>query len=105
MTRLLGLGATNADVGQGSDRDRAVMADAEGNECDVPLVCQQNGLSAKDEFPVGDAEFRPGSGYGPLWIRDAHRCGRPECSLRSCRRTWWSAIAASSADAVSDISR
>ncbi|WUW22453.1 VOC family protein [Streptomyces sp. NBC_01463] len=32
VTRLLGLGATHADVGQGSDRSWVVMADPEGNE-------------------------------------------------------------------------
>ncbi|MFJ2645191.1 VOC family protein [Streptomyces sp. NPDC087420] len=32
VTRLLGLGATRADVGQGSDRSWVVMADPEGNE-------------------------------------------------------------------------
>jgi glyoxalase superfamily protein len=32
VTRLLGLGATKTDVGQGSDRDWEVMADPEGNE-------------------------------------------------------------------------
>ncbi len=37
VTRLLGLGATKADVGQGSDRNRVVMADPEGNEfCVLP---------------------------------------------------------------------
>lgn len=32
VIRLLGLGATRADVGQGPDRSWAVMADPEGNE-------------------------------------------------------------------------
>ncbi|MEU6841447.1 VOC family protein [Streptomyces sp. NPDC046716] len=32
VTRLLGLGATKADVGQGSGRSWVVMADPEGNE-------------------------------------------------------------------------
>ncbi|MDV5149038.1 VOC family protein [Streptomyces sp. SBC-4] len=32
VTRLLGLGATKADVGQGPDRSWVVMADPEGNE-------------------------------------------------------------------------
>lgn len=32
VTRLLGLGATRVDVGQGSDRNWVVMADPEGNE-------------------------------------------------------------------------
>ncbi|RKN33969.1 VOC family protein [Micromonospora musae] len=32
VTRLLGLGATRADVGQGADRSWVVMADPEGNE-------------------------------------------------------------------------
>lgn len=32
VTRLLGLGATRADVGQGPDRGWVVMADPEGNE-------------------------------------------------------------------------
>ncbi|MET9774328.1 VOC family protein [Streptomyces sp. NPDC006367] len=32
VTRLLGLGATRADVGQGLDRSWVVMADPEGNE-------------------------------------------------------------------------
>lgn len=32
VTRLLGLGATRTDVGQGSDRNWEVMADPEGNE-------------------------------------------------------------------------
>jgi hypothetical protein len=32
VTRLLGLGATTADVGQGPDRKWVVMADPEGNE-------------------------------------------------------------------------
>ncbi|MER5487257.1 VOC family protein [Streptomyces sp. NPDC002812] len=32
VTRLLGLGATRADVGQGPDRSWVVMADPEGNE-------------------------------------------------------------------------
>lgn len=43
-TRLLGLGATTADVGQGADRDWVVMADPEGNEFDVlrTLAPQQN---------------------------------------------------------------
>ncbi|QCX74693.1 Glyoxalase-like domain protein [Streptomyces sp. YIM 121038] len=35
VTRLLGLGATRADVGQGPDRNWVVMADPEGNEFDV----------------------------------------------------------------------
>ncbi|MEV0199368.1 VOC family protein [Nonomuraea sp. NPDC050691] len=32
VTRLLGLGATQTDVGQGPDRSWVVMADPEGNE-------------------------------------------------------------------------
>ncbi|TDD15295.1 VOC family protein [Nonomuraea diastatica] len=32
VTRLLGLGATKTDVGQGPDRSRVVMADPESNE-------------------------------------------------------------------------
>ena len=32
VTRLLGLGATRADVGQGADSSWVVMADPEGNE-------------------------------------------------------------------------
>lgn len=32
VSRLLGLGATRADVGQGPDRSWVVMADPEGNE-------------------------------------------------------------------------
>nr|WP_235614657.1 VOC family protein [Streptomyces ambofaciens] len=32
VSRLLGLGATRADVGQGADRNWVVMADPEGNE-------------------------------------------------------------------------
>ncbi|GGZ58668.1 MULTISPECIES: VOC family protein [Streptomyces rochei group] len=32
VTRLLGLGATKRDVGQGPDRNWVVMADPEGNE-------------------------------------------------------------------------
>lgn len=32
VTRLLGLGATTVDVGQGADRSWVVMADPEGNE-------------------------------------------------------------------------
>ncbi|MFC1406273.1 MULTISPECIES: VOC family protein [Streptacidiphilus] len=32
VTRLIGLGATRADVGQGPDRSWVVMADPEGNE-------------------------------------------------------------------------
>ncbi|MFI6990300.1 VOC family protein [Nonomuraea wenchangensis] len=32
VTRLLGLGATKSDVGQGPDRSWVVMADPEGNE-------------------------------------------------------------------------
>ncbi|MFG2303787.1 VOC family protein [Actinacidiphila glaucinigra] len=35
VTRLLGLGATRTDVGQGPDRGWVVMADPEGNEFDV----------------------------------------------------------------------
>ncbi|MGW7260342.1 VOC family protein [Streptomyces sp. NPDC054834] len=35
VTRLLGLGATKTNVGQGSDRSWVVMADPEGNEFDV----------------------------------------------------------------------
>lgn len=35
VTRLLGLGATTVDVGQGPDRSWVVMADPEGNEFDV----------------------------------------------------------------------
>ncbi|MFE6039872.1 VOC family protein [Streptomyces sp. NPDC056452] len=35
VTRLLGLGATRVDVGQGPDRSWVVMADPEGNEFDV----------------------------------------------------------------------
>ncbi|MYX38501.1 MULTISPECIES: VOC family protein [unclassified Streptomyces] len=35
VTRLLGLGATRTDVGQGPDRSWVVMADPEGNEFDV----------------------------------------------------------------------
>ncbi|MFI2105466.1 VOC family protein [Isoptericola sp. NPDC019693] len=35
VARLLDLGATRADVGQGADRTWVVMADPEGNEFDV----------------------------------------------------------------------
>ncbi|MEW2704363.1 VOC family protein [Streptomyces koyangensis] len=35
VTRLLGLGATRKDVGQGPGRSWVVMADPEGNEFDV----------------------------------------------------------------------
>ncbi|WP_405946027.1 VOC family protein [Streptomyces prunicolor] len=35
VTRLLALGATTTDVGQGSDRNWVVRADPEGNEFDV----------------------------------------------------------------------
>ena len=35
VARLLGLGATRVDVGQGPDRSWVVMADPEGNEFDV----------------------------------------------------------------------
>ncbi|MFD5652060.1 MULTISPECIES: VOC family protein [unclassified Streptomyces] len=35
VTRLLALGATRVDVGQGSGRSWVVMADPEGNEFDV----------------------------------------------------------------------
>ncbi|MFE7332119.1 VOC family protein [Streptomyces sp. NPDC057565] len=35
VTRLLDLGATKTDVGQGPDRNWVVMADPEGNEFDV----------------------------------------------------------------------
>ncbi|MFG2426949.1 VOC family protein [Streptomyces sp. NPDC048590] len=35
VARLVGLGATRADVGQGPDRSWVVMADPEGNEFDV----------------------------------------------------------------------
>ncbi|MGW8778924.1 VOC family protein [Streptomyces sp. NPDC055796] len=35
VTRLLALGATRVDVGQGPGRSRVVMADPEGNEFDV----------------------------------------------------------------------
>lgn len=35
VTRLLGLGATTVDVGQGPGRSWVVMADPEGNEFDV----------------------------------------------------------------------
>ncbi|MEW2529647.1 VOC family protein [Streptomyces sp. NPDC047071] len=35
VARLLALGATRADVGQGPDRNWVVMADPEGNEFDV----------------------------------------------------------------------
>ncbi|MFF9815909.1 VOC family protein [Streptomyces sp. NPDC014006] len=35
VSRLLGLGATRVDVGQGSGRSWVVMADPEGNEFDV----------------------------------------------------------------------
>ncbi|MGW5779064.1 VOC family protein [Streptomyces sp. NPDC003863] len=35
VARLLGLGATAVDVGQGPDRSWAVLADPEGNEFDV----------------------------------------------------------------------
>ncbi|MEY9861034.1 catechol 2,3-dioxygenase-like lactoylglutathione lyase family enzyme [Catenulispora sp. GAS73] len=35
VVRLLGLGATKADVGQGPGRSWVVMADPEGNEFDV----------------------------------------------------------------------
>ncbi|MET9553262.1 VOC family protein [Streptomyces sp. NPDC006645] len=35
VTRLLALGATTTDVGQGSGRSWVVMADPEGNEFDV----------------------------------------------------------------------
>ncbi|MYW00796.1 VOC family protein [Streptomyces sp. SID3343] len=35
VTRLLGLGATTTDVGQGAARSWVVMADPEGNEFDV----------------------------------------------------------------------
>jgi hypothetical protein len=35
VTRLLGLGATKTDVGQGPYRNWVVMADPEGNEFDV----------------------------------------------------------------------
>jgi catechol 2,3-dioxygenase-like lactoylglutathione lyase family enzyme len=43
VVRLLGLGATRADVGQGSDRSWEVMADPEGNEfCVVRTLAPQN---------------------------------------------------------------
>ncbi|MET8518298.1 VOC family protein [Streptomyces sp. NPDC005077] len=43
VTRLLGLGATKTDVGQGSDRNWVVMADPEGNElCVLRTVAPQN---------------------------------------------------------------
>jgi catechol 2,3-dioxygenase-like lactoylglutathione lyase family enzyme len=35
VTRLLGLGATKVDIGQGHTRSWVVMADPEGNEFDV----------------------------------------------------------------------
>ncbi|AWZ09328.1 MULTISPECIES: VOC family protein [unclassified Streptomyces] len=35
VARLIGLGATTTDVGQGADRSWVVMADPEGNEFDV----------------------------------------------------------------------
>ncbi|WP_406016663.1 VOC family protein [Streptomyces sp. NBC_00984] len=43
VTRVLGLGATKADVGQGSDRNWVVMADPEGNEfCVLRTLAPQN---------------------------------------------------------------
>ena len=43
VTRLLGLGATKTDVGQGSDRNWVVMADPEGNEfCVLRTLAPQN---------------------------------------------------------------
>lgn len=43
VTRLLGLGATKVDVGQGRDRNWVVMADPEGNEfCVVRTLAPQN---------------------------------------------------------------
>lgn len=43
VTRLLGLGATRTDVGQGSDRNWVVMADPEGNEfCVLRTPAPQN---------------------------------------------------------------
>ncbi|MFV0131961.1 VOC family protein [Streptomyces sp. HMX87] len=43
VTRLLGLGATKTDVGQGSDRNWVVMEDPEGNE-----FCVLRSLAPKD---------------------------------------------------------
>ncbi|MFE3140899.1 VOC family protein [Streptomyces scopuliridis] len=43
VTRLLGLGATKTDVGQGPDRSWVVMADTEGNEfCVLRTLAPQN---------------------------------------------------------------
>ncbi|MET7483356.1 VOC family protein [Streptomyces sp. NPDC005538] len=43
VTRLLGLGATRTDVGQGPDRNWVVMADPEGNE-----FCVQRTLAPRN---------------------------------------------------------
>ncbi|WP_184532471.1 VOC family protein [Micromonospora polyrhachis] len=43
VTRLLALGASKADVGQGADRNWVVMADPEGNEfCVLRTLAPQN---------------------------------------------------------------
>ncbi|MEV4659728.1 VOC family protein [Micromonospora sp. NPDC049301] len=43
VTRLLGLGATRTDVGQGAGRNWVVMADPEGNEfCVLRTLAPQN---------------------------------------------------------------
>ncbi|CAL9534032.1 hypothetical protein SUDANB145_04083 [Streptomyces sp. enrichment culture] len=46
VARLLGLGATRADVGQGPDRSWVVMADPEGNE-----FCVLRTLAPRDRPP------------------------------------------------------
>ncbi|MFF4703765.1 VOC family protein [Streptomyces sp. NPDC001288] len=54
VARLLALGATTADVGQGPDRNWVVMADPEGNE-----FCVLRSLA-----PPGHPSADPGSGAG-----------------------------------------
>ncbi|MET7567118.1 VOC family protein [Streptomyces sp. NPDC005492] len=48
VTRLLGLGATRTDVGQGPDRNWVVMADPEGNEFCVQRTLAPRNRAAKE---------------------------------------------------------
>ncbi len=53
VTRLLGLGATKTDVGQGPDRNWVVMADPEDNEfCVLHTLAPQNQVASGHPHPV-----------------------------------------------------
>ncbi len=68
--RLLGLGATKTAVGQGSDRNRVVMADPEGNEFDVLRTLAPPNQAASGH-PHQRAQLRGGRRLGMT-----SRCGR-----------------------------